>query len=119
MQIKLPFPPSLNHYYRQWGGRTLISRAGLAYRRRIAAEVFAHNGALMQPMAGPLAVTLELFPPDRKRRDVDNYCKCLLDALAKAGVYQDDSQIVELHIFKREVVGGGKIVVNIATPVEP
>lgn len=36
--------------------------------------------------------------PDNRRRDAVNLLKAPLDALAHAGVYEDDSQIVELSI---------------------
>jgi Holliday junction resolvase RusA-like endonuclease len=34
---ELPFPPSLNHYYRRLGHVTLISRRGRAYRDAVVA----------------------------------------------------------------------------------
>ena len=33
-----------------------------------------------------------LYPPDARRRDIDNYNKALCDALTHAGVWEDDSQ---------------------------
>jgi crossover junction endodeoxyribonuclease RusA len=56
----------------------------------------------MQPVTGRVGVTMELYPPDRRKRDIDNYCKGPLDALTHAGVWEDDEQIDELHIYKRE-----------------
>jgi hypothetical protein len=56
---------------------------------------------------------VELFPPDRRKRDADNFHKCLSDALQHAGVFHDDSQVVRLEIWKRDPVKGGKAVVRI------
>ena len=36
---------------------------------------------------------MDAFPPDRRRRDLDNLLKPALDALQHAGVYEDDSQV--------------------------
>jgi crossover junction endodeoxyribonuclease RusA len=36
--IKLPWPPSDNHYYRHVGPKVLISRDGRAYRARVHAD---------------------------------------------------------------------------------
>jgi crossover junction endodeoxyribonuclease RusA len=43
--------------------------------------------------------------PDNRRRDLDNYLKAPLDALMSAGVYEDDSQIVDLRIYWTEEKG--------------
>jgi crossover junction endodeoxyribonuclease RusA len=60
-------------------------------------------------MSGPLEVSIDVFPPDRRRRDVDNVQKALLDALAHGGAYHDDSQINRLSIERQSVVRGGKV----------
>lgn len=49
---------------------------------------------------GDLIVDIRLVPPDRRRRDVDNSLKALLDAMQFGGVYHDDSQIVRLTVEK-------------------
>jgi crossover junction endodeoxyribonuclease RusA len=48
----------------------------------------------------PMAVWMHLYLPDRRRRDVDNIAKAIADALNTL-VYFDDTQICELHIYKR------------------
>lgn len=110
MRITLPYPPSANRYYRNVGRRTLISREGRAYRDKVRAIL---PTGLTTPFAGPLAVYVDVFPPDRRRRDLDNTQKALLDALQYGGVYQDDSQIARLHIERRDVVKDGKVLVRI------
>ena len=49
----------------------------------------------------------------RRRRDLDNCLKSLLDAMEHGGAYADDSQIVRLAVEKREPVDGGKTLVRI------
>lgn len=110
LQFELPFPPSVNHYWRRVGSRTLISRGGREFRRRVCASLFA---ARTRPLSGPLTVEIEIFPPDCRRRDLDNLTKALLDALQHGGAYHDDSQIVSLTIHKREVVPEGRTHVRI------
>ncbi len=66
-----------------------------------------------KPLAGKLAVEVEIYPPDNRRRDVDNIQKALLDALQHGGAYVDDSQIVKLSLEKHEPLPGGRTVVKI------
>ncbi len=103
----LPWPPSVNHYWRTWKNRHLISKEGRAYRTTVA-------GLLSPcPLAGRLSVAVQAFPPDRRVRDLDNLLKSLLDALQHAGVYGDDSQIDRILIERGEVDKPGWVRVNV------
>ena len=110
IELELPYPPSVNHYYRRVGPRTLISRAGRAFRKKVCAVVAA---AGVGPLVGRLRIEVEVYPPDRRRRDIDNVQKALLDALEHGGAYRDDSQIVKLEIEKHKPVRGGRTIVRI------
>lgn len=109
--LELPYPPSVNHYWRHYRGRTLISRNGRAFRKAVGTALAA---AGVRPVNGRLAVAVEVYPPDRRRRDIDNVQKALLDALEHGGAFHDDSQVVWLLTEKAEVVPGGKTIVRIA-----
>ena len=95
--LTLPWPPSVNHYYRHVGPRVLISREGRAYREKVAAIV-REIGVNM--FVCPVEVEIELHPPDRRLRDADNSLKCTLDSLTGAGVYEDDSLIQKITVTK-------------------
>jgi Holliday junction resolvase RusA-like endonuclease len=110
IELELPFPPSVNHYYRRVGFRTLISREGRAFREKVCAILSARR---IKPLPGPLSVRMELFPPDLRRRDLDNYLKGTLDAVEHAGAYHDDSQIKELQVWMRGPIPGGKVLLRI------
>jgi crossover junction endodeoxyribonuclease RusA len=93
--IILPFPPSVNHYWRRVGNRTIISKAGREYRKRVMIE----NPATTDPNKDDrLRVEIIAFQPDQRRRDLDNMLKAPLDALQACGAYHDDSQIDDLII---------------------
>lgn len=110
LHFDLPYPPSVNHYWRRVGARVFISRAGRLFRERVCAVLAARQ---VHPLAGPLSVQIEIFPPDNRRRDIDNISKALLDALEHGGAYFNDSQIVSMSIKKREVVPEGRTLVTI------
>jgi len=110
IQLSLPWPPSINHYYRRVGNRTLISRPGRNYRRTVVRQLRPH---FREPLRGRLGVTIHAHPPDKRRRDLDNAQKALLDALQHAGVYADDSQIDALAIHRCKPVPDGRVRVSI------
>lgn len=80
--------------------------------RKFLKEVKLTVGAVTAQV-GRLRVDIEVYPPDRRKRDIDNVCKATLDALAKAGVYQDDSQIDVLLITRMGIVSGGCLEVKV------
>jgi len=95
VELRLPYPPSVNRYYRHVGAKVLISREGRGYRERVAGIVRAER---LVPFARPVAVCIKAFPPDRRRRDLDNILKALLDALVHGGAMEDDSLIRDLRV---------------------
>ena len=105
LELELPWPPSVNHYYRHVGPRVLISRDGRKYRELVTALV-NRNG--FRPFQGRISLHAEFYPPDRRRRDLDNVGgKVLLDTLQAAGLFKDDSQIKRILLEMHEPVEGG------------
>lgn len=108
--FEFPYPPSVNTYYRANGNRRFITKKGMEFKGVVADEVSKLN---LGTFTKGIEVFVTLFPPDKRRRDVDNPLKALLDAMQDAGVYEDDSLINRLTIEKRSVVKGGKCCVVI------
>ena len=105
--IVTPFPPSINHYYGNGrNGRKFIKPAGVEYRAAVIAYVQRYK---MKAPEGRLSVGIQLYPPDKRRRDIDNPTKACLDALTHAGVYQDDCLIDDLRITRMPVLKGGML----------
>lgn len=104
IQLMLPYPPSVNHYWGQFGNRRFIGKRGKEFRLAVAEACLE---AQIQTLEGRLAVHVALFPPDRRSRDVDNVLKPLLDACEHAGCFENDSQIDELHIIRQGIKKGG------------
>lgn len=111
--IVLPWPPSVNSCWRTVNGRTMVSKKGRIYKQAATRAVLAAGANKHLP--GRLRVKLTAYPPDRRRRDIDNLTKLALDSMQVAGVYLDDSQIDELTIIRAEVEKGGVIVAEIET----
>lgn len=116
IKIFLPWPPSVNQYWRHpskgpLAGRHLISEQGRAYRAKVTAHVCDEQQA--HKLADRLAVSILCYPPDRRRRDLDNILKAALDALVFAGVMLDDSQIDRLAIERCAVQAPGRLEITI------
>ena len=110
IELELPYPPSVNHYYRHVGPKMLISREGRKYREQVIAAMRGHK-----QLHGKLALKLEAYPPDNRRRDLDNLFKALLDALQHGGAYGDDSQIKRISAKMQEAMPpAGMIVIKLA-----
>ena len=114
--LKLPWPPSLNHYYRYGNGRFFISSEGKRYKMIVVGTMLMGK---VKPYDGPVAVTIDAYPPDRRVRDLDNLQKCLLDSLVTrhglAGLYQNDAQIKRIESTMHDFDAGnaGRIVVTV------
>ena len=113
-EVTLPWPPTVNTYWRHKVTGKLatvyVSAEGKAYRK--AVNYWVLEAATVQryvKAVGPVRVVIEAFPPDRRKRDLDNILKSLLDSLTHAGVWEDDSQIQDLRIYKSTIAGMVKV----------
>lgn len=114
MKLILPFPPSVNGYWRAPNkgasiGKYLVSERGRKYQAETYAMVIEQLHRIPKPITGNVSVSVVLFPPSKVRRDLDNYFKALFDALTKANVWADDSQIKKLNAEWGPVVKGGRV----------
>jgi crossover junction endodeoxyribonuclease RusA len=110
--ITLPWPPSVNRMWRSVRGRNILSQEGRQYREN-GLTVVAAQSPRHWPAEVRLSVSISVYPPDRRRRDLDNMPKAVLDLLTHAGVYVDDSQIDRLEIVRRENHPGGRVTVEL------
>ncbi|WP_413506707.1 RusA family crossover junction endodeoxyribonuclease [Serratia proteamaculans] len=118
MILTLPFPPSVNTYWRSPNsgplkGRHLISVKGRDYRTNALACVLEQLKRRPKPITENVFTTIVFYPPDRRRRDMDNFLKAPLDALTHAGVWKDDSQVRRMLLDWAEPEKGGRIEIRI------
>lgn len=97
LKFTLPYPPSVNHYL-------VHTRRGM-FRTQKANDYKEIVGWILHdmeidPLQGALSVTIYAYRP-RKIGDIDGILKVALDAMNKLA-YEDDKQIVELHVFRRD-----------------
>lgn len=124
LELTLPWPPSVNTYWRHANGKVLLSKAGRTYQSNAMAAIYdACNGRVETIETEPLAVVIELYNPCGVHAwDVDNRVKPVLDALEKSGVVKNDSQFRGVLLIDKgvDVLGtrSGRAIVTIARNIE-
>ncbi len=110
--ISLPWPPSVNHYYTIARGRKILSKRGREYKKECVIEMFHQQ--IPKSHKGPYTIFIRAYPPDKRRRDLDNILKPSLDSLTEYGAIGDDSMIDDLRIQRFNPVKDGRIEVVIS-----
>lgn len=108
--LELKYPPSINHYWRMGNHRIYLSEEGRRYKSIVAGIV---RCARVQPFTSDVSLKIEAYPPDRRRRDLDNIQKAVWDALTDAGLYEDDSQVKHVEAWMLEPLERGKVIVTV------
>lgn len=112
LELALPYPPSVNHYWRHTrDGKHYISAEGKAFRTKVLQIC-----RLFDPFAGAVKIKMEVFYPDKRERDPDNLQKALFDALTASGLIKDDNnKIIKDYrvVGMDEIRKGGMVVVKI------
>lgn len=118
LQFNLPYPPTINNYYKKWNNRIVISPKGKAYRELLRSTLWGRLGNVDSVAKKPVGLTflgdvmveIVIYPPDKRKRDMDNIKKALFDSLQHAGLFKDDYQICDDHTIRiNKVVKGGLI----------
>ena len=106
MLLTLPTPPSTNNLFVNVKGRGRVKTD--RYRSWLRAAGNELRAQKPRKVAGPVAVSIEVGPD--KRRDLDNYSKAVLDLLVMCGAIDDDSNVMDLRLGKRDRDNGTVLV---------
>lgn len=113
IRLELPYPPSTNTYWRRVGNRTVLSKAARAFRKRVVDLWFVQKYVFRRDGFDdhPVALKLVAQPPDRRKRDLDNLCKAVLDGLQAARIIGDDVQVRKLELEWGDPAPDGRVTV--------
>lgn len=116
-RLELPYPVSVNRYYRNFRGMTVRSAEARDYKS--AVHAMAVNLGVSDPLSGAIHVEISYHPKRPKKYtggsvrafDLDNCLKVAIDAL-NGIAWHDDKQITFLAIRKGEPVPDGALIVQ-------
>jgi Holliday junction resolvase RusA-like endonuclease len=111
MRLELPYPPSSNVYWRSVRGRVIVSLEARKYRQCVRLRALTQLPKPLRPYDGPIVLSLALYRP-AKRGDLSNRIKIVEDAL-QGLLYEDDSQVVELHAARFDDATCPRVVVTV------
>jgi crossover junction endodeoxyribonuclease RusA len=109
--LVLPLSPSTNTYYRKYNNIMVIGAEGRAFRKAVQEYVLVNKIPKFRDKK--LKITMVISPRDKRKIDIDNRIKAVLDSLQKAGVFDDDFHVDHLEMIRGEAIKGGQLLVTI------
>ena len=98
-------PPSVNHLYKFANKRAYINAEARTWQRYAANAIKLQRDKNKTPSGAPVSVFIRFISPNKRRWDIDNRLKSLLDCLAKAEIIFDDCQIHSLEMRRENIKG--------------
>lgn len=97
-ELYLPYPPTVNSYYVKTRNGIFISTKGKKFRADVAEAVLQQLPDTS--IDHKCLIEVVLYPPDARKRDIDNCLKALLDSLTKCGLWHDDVLIDQIFLYR-------------------
>lgn len=119
-ELYTSYPPSVNNYYVKTQRGVFISQRGKKFRDDLLRDAMEQVGERLN-ITDKVKVEIVVWPPDKRKRDLDNIKKPLFDAMTHAGLWEDDSLIDQDFTYRGDVVFGGRIYIKVseASPCVP
>lgn len=97
IRLNLEYPPSVNQLWRAVPGRGVIKSK--VYREWLEKNLWIIRGQTRDKIEGKFTIEFQATRPDKRRRDIDNLIKPLMDVIVQAGLVEDDSLCEMLSIM--------------------
>jgi len=118
--ILLPFPPSVNNYWKNVSykkrGILIKGKALTPKARQFRIEgliTIRKQYPVHEVINSPVKMLIHLHPPSLRKYDVDNFNKGILDVLTHANIWVDDDLVHDLRVMKCIKRKGGSVIVKI------
>lgn len=112
MRVQLPWPTTANRRLSVYRGRMLATSQYREWKER-AAEYLLAQLIGTPKLRGRCQVLIEAWPPDHRRRDIDNVVKPALDALVRARLIGDDFDVERITVQRCVVWPTGRLILHV------
>lgn len=102
--LKIPLPPSVNNYWinSRGGKHKFLSNEARKFREDVI-SILTDKKLIDLNYDGRLKYTCNLYFKDKRKRDIDNFHKGILDALTQSKIFLDDSQIDIMLVYRKDL----------------
>lgn len=100
--LTIPFPPTLNHDVGRNGGRYYKTDDYKRFQSQVG-WLWLKTLPPLWSQTARYSVAIELIYDTKRRYDIDNRVKPILDALTQAGAWKDDSQVDVIVVARGEI----------------
>jgi crossover junction endodeoxyribonuclease RusA len=87
----------------------MISAAGRDYRLTVERVISRRFSEMAFSPTARLRISIFAYPPDKRRRDLDNLLKAPLDAITFAKLWDDDSQLDAISVERGQACKCGRL----------
>lgn len=109
--ITLPLPPTINHYYVRSSRTIFLNKKANEFRKEVF--ILSRNFSNYFSINERLLIDVIFHPPNKRKFDIDNRLKGLLDALQHARIFPDDEQIDKIIVTRGDIMKNGASLITI------
>lgn len=99
--------PSVNHYWGQVGNRCYLTQRAKGFQKLVSLHVKRKDSVAR------LRIEITVCFGDKRKRDIDNILKGVLDSLVKCGLCEDDEQFDEIEVKRGKIIKGGLLKIKV------
>lgn len=85
--LLIVWPPSVNSIWRAVNGRNIVSKRYREWKEHAGRTLLSQRP---KKIKGPVSIAIELTPPDKRARDLDNHVKPIFDLLVTHQIVEAD-----------------------------
>ena len=107
------YPPTVNNYYVKTHRNVHISSKGKKFADQLAKDAAEQIGG-MPMITEKVAIDIIAYVPDLRKRDMDNILKPIFDSMTRAGLWEDDSLVDQIRVYRGAKTPGGSLYISVS-----